>query len=299
MMAKKKTVSLPPNAELEQIAISKIRDTEAPVTAKQLAGIVSASIKIPELILTSILDDAVSKGLLYPFPPATAKGKARYWSRDFVDFGCYLIIQSIQKKGPQPKTKLKSAAKGLNDEQFQLALKKLIDSQQVREHPPLGKSKSAPYGIHPPAPEPYMKDLGNQFGKVVEQLIAAGVDRRDLTDVVETWFAKAGITLAPKTSLPSDQATTEVREIDLLILVRQIEPGADRGALVTARELRRAANLDKLQFDQSVLGLARQGKLMLHRHDHASGLTTSERDELVTDGAGTYYVGMALRRVDG
>ncbi len=85
-------------------------------------------------------------------------------------------------------------------------------------------------------------------------------------------------------------------DMDLLALMRQIEPGADNGALVPARNLRRAAQLDKRDFDGRVLDLARAGRLTLHRHDFATGLSTTERDELVCDGAGTFYVGMALRR---
>ena len=78
--------------------------------------------------------------------------------------------------------------------------------------------------------------------------------------------------------------------------MRQIEPGADNGALVAARNLRRAAKLDKHEFDRAVLELARNGRLTLHRHDFATSLSATERDELVSDGEGTFYVGMALRR---
>jgi glycosyltransferase A (GT-A) superfamily protein (DUF2064 family) len=83
--------------------------------------------------------------------------------------------------------------------------------------------------------------------------------------------------------------------VDLIALMRLIEPGANRGALVGARDLRRAAKLEKQSFDRAVMELARQGRLSLHRHDYATSLSAAERDELVTDGAGTYYVGMALR----
>ena len=78
-------------------------------------------------------------------------------------------------------------------------------------------------------------------------------------------------------------------------VMKRIEPGAERGALVGARELRRAVRLPKPDFDHAVLELARQGQLSLHRHDYATSLTPQERDELVTDGDGTFYVGMALR----
>jgi hypothetical protein len=77
--------------------------------------------------------------------------------------------------------------------------------------------------------------------------------------------------------------------------MKQVEPGAQHGALVTSRELRRAARLNKADFDALALELARQGRLVLHRHDFASSLSPEEKDELVSDGQGNYYVGLALR----
>jgi hypothetical protein len=83
--------------------------------------------------------------------------------------------------------------------------------------------------------------------------------------------------------------------VDLVRLMRQLDAGADRGALVTARVLRGAAGLPKKQFDELALQLSRAGRIVLHRHDFASSLSVVERDELVTDGEGQYFVGMALR----
>ncbi len=298
-MAKKKSTSVPPTLEAQNEAFSKLRQTSLPVTAKQLSGMLVAPFKISEALLIPILDAAVANGELHGFLPATAKGKPRFWDRDLTEFGRCLIVQSIQKKGPQPKAKLKSAAKGLTDEMFQQAFEGLIGSHRLCEHPPVGKSKISKYGIESPACEPYFKDVGKQLAKIVEQLIAVGVDRTSLTDAIVVWLAQSGLSVTTASERSNVPASTGVGEIDLLMLMRQIEPGAERGALVTSRELRHAANLDKPLFDQVVLNLAREGRLMLHRHDHATGLSPSERDELVTDGSGTYYVGMALRRSEG
>ena len=298
-MAKKKSVPLPPELEIRNRAVLTIRINAEPVTARQLSGLLAGWFKIPELVLVPILDESVSNGSLHPFPAATAKGKPRYWDRDFVEYGQLQIEKTIQKKGPQPIAKLKTAAKGLSDSQFKQAFQNLISSQRVREHPPMGKSKTLKYGTAPPAVEPYLKDVGKQLSKIVEQLIGAGVDRGAITEAIGSWLSQSGLPLSGNRITSGVSPALAPVQLDLLMLMRQIEPGAERGALVASRELRRAANSDKADFDRAVLDLARQGRLMLHRHDHASGLSSSERDELVTDGAGTYYVGMALRRVDG
>lgn len=96
----------------------------------------------------------------------------------------------------------------------------------------------------------------------------------------------------------------------VLEAIRDIEPGADRGALVGCSELRREfPRTPKAEFDRAVCDLARAGVLCLHRHDYVTSLTPQERDEMVwcsTDPAtdtwskqscpGAFFVGVALRQ---
>jgi hypothetical protein len=298
-MAKKKTIPLPPTSEAREEVLKMMRRTDEPVTARQLSGRLVAPFRIAEAILAPILDEFVANGSLRSIPAATAKGKPRYWDRDLVRFGQLMMVKTLDKKGPQTRAKLQVAVKGLDSGEFQQAFQGLLDSQGLRAHPPLGNSKILKYGTQPPSPEPYLQDWGIRLLKVVEQLTAVGVGRDALSKATLAWLIQAGLPVGPVESSSVPSPASSIEGLDLLMLMRQIEPGAERGALVAARELRRAANLDKPQFDQAVLGLARQGRLMLHRHDYANGLSSSDRDELVTDGAGAYYVGMALRRTEG
>ena len=85
----------------------------------------------------------------------------------------------------------------------------------------------------------------------------------------------------------------------ILERISQLDPAAWRGALVAVRDLRRSPALvgvSRDAFDQAVLELGRQGRVALHRHDWPQSLTPEERYELVTDGQGTYYIGIALRQ---
>jgi hypothetical protein len=83
---------------------------------------------------------------------------------------------------------------------------------------------------------------------------------------------------------------------DLVALMKQVNPGAELGALIGVAELRRRAGLSKEAFDREALALAKGGRVSLHPHDFPGGLTPERRAELITDGAGRYYVGLALRR---
>jgi hypothetical protein len=55
---------------------------------------------------------------------------------------------------------------------------------------------------------------------------------------------------------------------------------------------------DKPAFDKAVLSLYRQRRVYLDRHDYPQGLSAVERDGLVPDGLGTYFVLICLREPD-
>jgi len=82
---------------------------------------------------------------------------------------------------------------------------------------------------------------------------------------------------------------------DIVQIMRWLDSGADRGALITFRKLRKPAGLSKQQFDELLLRLSRQRKLVLHRHDFPHSLDAAERDQLVHDGDDSYFVGATLR----
>ncbi len=269
---------------------------ECPLTAKELTRQLETPVKFAEVTLTVFLNEHVAAGRLHSIPPKTTKGGTRYWGRDLAQFGRGLIVALLDQKGSQSKTDLKKGIKGLNATAFEQAFQALIAEGRVCEHPPIGRAKAVRFGSQPPAPEPYLKDVGVQLTKIVSQLVAANVSSAELRRALVQLVESTGISFGSTAATRADGVVARATEVDLLTLMRQIEPGTDNGALVPARNLRRAAQLDKRDFDLRVLDLARAGRLTLHRHDFATGLSTTERDELVCDGAGTYYVGMALRR---
>lgn len=295
-MAKKKTVS-PPSPETREHLLSLFAATTEPITASQASKLLSGPHKLKEAEVIPILDEFVASAKLQAFPPKTAKGKPRYWDRGIDELARLTILATVDKKGALAKADLRKAVKQVPEAAFETAFQSLTETRTLFEHPPLGKKKVLSYGRLPPSPDAYLKDLGAQLTKVVAQLSAARVPeaelRRALVQLVEATGVPFGGVAKAEASAKPEQA------VDLVSLIKRIEPAAINGALVAARELRRAANLVKSQFDAAVLDLARQGRLMLHRHDFANGLEPAEREELVTDGAGTYYVGVALRREQG
>ena len=281
---------------IQSAAQAAVQQAERPGTARELSGRLGLPFKITEPELVPILNELVESGAIHAIAPATAKGKPRYWRGDGLEFGRLEILQHLEASGALPEARLRKAIKGLSDAQFRQIIQSAIDAREMWRHPPLGKSKHELLGKSPPSPEPYLRDVGDQLAQVVAQLKAAQVPLEVLRRSVVQLLESAGIEFAARSQAARGAASlAEPPSVDLIGMMRRLEPGADRGALVGSRDLRRAAQLDKFPFDQAVLELARQGRLSLHRHDYAASLSPAERDDLVTDGAGTYYVGMALR----
>ncbi|MDB5342846.1 MAG: uncharacterized protein JWP89_1223 [Schlesneria sp.] len=294
-MPAKKAPSAPPSPETLERVLAVVQSTAEPMTAGQLSKLLVVTPKLTESKLTPVLDEFVASSRLRRFAGKTPKGKPRYWDRGANELGQSLITAAIAKKGPQARSALRTAAKQVPDETFDGAMKSLLETGAIFEHPPLLKKKEL-FGTTPPSPGPYLTAIGTQLSKVVDQLLAAKVSqsevRRSLLELVEA----TGISVFSGATGHEAASPAPVADVDLLALMKRIEPAAENGALVPARDLRRAANLEKTRFDHAVLDLARQGRVMLHRHDFAAGLSEADRDELVADGRGTYYVGMALRR---
>lgn len=272
-----------------------LRDLPTPLTAGEIARRIAGPLKFTEAELMLQLEELAAGGALHAFPPKTPKGKARFWNRGPLEFARGAIMQAVATKGPQPAAKLKAAAKGAAAAEIDQALAELLESRRLWRHPPVGKKGKELYAGTPPSPDAYLRDLGRELMAIVAQLGAAQVPHEDVRRALVRLIETAGVSLGQ--AVRQDESPHGLAaDIDLLVLMRRLEPGADRGALIGARELRRVANLSKEAFDRAALALSRAGRLSLHRHDYPASLTPAERDELVTDGAGTYYIGMAIRQ---
>jgi hypothetical protein len=87
--------------------------------------------------------------------------------------------------------------------------------------------------------------------------------------------------------------------LDDLVLKRMLEikPSAATGAPVQISQLRHALRpeiADKDVFDRTIMELAEQGRVAVHRHDYASSLNEEELAALVSDGRGNYFIGVTL-----
>lgn len=279
-----------------QAALSLLRTADEPLTAKEIAGTLTTPMKFPEKDLDPILKECTAAGLIHSIPPKTAKSKERFWGQDFLEYGRRRVLETLKLKGPLATAKLQTTLKDLDKGQFDRVLSSLEERGAVFRHPP---RKSGPelLGSRPPAPEDYLKEVQTLLTKVVTTLRSANVPLDALRRAIVQLAEGAGIPFGAGMSTPP--APAKPITVDLIALMQRLEPGVERGALVGIRDLRQAAGMPKAQFDELMLHLARDGRLSLHRHDYPASLSAAERDDLVTDAHGQFYVGVALRQSPG
>jgi len=290
----------PPVEEIRRELLKVVLAAEEPLTAPAIAKLLPPTHKTSGKDLVPLIEECcVPDGAVHRVPATTPKGKPRYWHHDVVELGRRAVIKLLDAKGPQTAAAIKKAAKGLDDAEFQAVFQGLVAEKAVCLHPPVGKANKELFGSKPPSPEKYLGEIGKQLTRIVNQLTEAHVPRDELRRALVQLIEAAGISFSTSAISRGDRPTAAAPPlVDLIGLMMSIEPRAERGALVGSRDLRRAAQMDKLAFDRAVLELARQGRVSLHRHDYASSLSTAEQDELVADGDGKFYVGVALRRAE-
>jgi hypothetical protein len=142
-----------------------------------------------------------------------------------------------------------------------------------------------------------------------------GVDEKGLKSATKGKLAGAIIersrnagTAEPKPTEPKPKKepkgkakpmTPEQQEETVHAAMRELDSQVDTGAPVLASDLRKKMpkNLQSQEaFSNLMIGLAEQGKVVLHRHDHLGKLTPKEKSELIVDPSdGTHYALVAYR----
>jgi hypothetical protein len=225
-----------------------------------------------------------------------AKGKIeRFFAADPVATLDHVVRGLLAQSGPLTEVDLKKAAEkearghgALIPEWRKSALARHI----VFEHAPLPRSRAKRYGAEPDLARLLAKTF-TELRKALSQIDAAGVPRERVADAVQKELGLAGRSAAGPTAAvsPDGDADRDLVRAALHRLASEHRPGT----LLLVHDLRARTPLDKERFDAAALALAREGAAVLHHHDHAAALDETERRQLVTDGRGTHYIGIAPR----
>jgi hypothetical protein len=260
------------------------------------AGVVSAArvktaLRLPLEAIDSTLKGLVAEGRLHIWQPGKT---AQYCLFDPQSAAQETILKALAA-GPLTEKELvhwiKKRLAGYNAKNLKQHVSPLLQSRQVFDHPKYGGTK-ARYGLKPPEPDLYLVKAKTEIETVHRLLAPSGVS-------LETVFRALGehIGLMTKPSArekekPEDRMSTIETERLILEGITRLQPLGQSRALVSIRELRRLLTLTKNDFDQAVFSLAVRGRVALHQHDFPGSLSPDEREEMVRDDRGTYYVGI-------
>lgn len=253
------------------------------------ASKIKTGLKLPLEIIEPALSELLDAGRLYRWQP----GKTPYFCLTEPRKTALEAILNALAAGPLTEKDLIIGwvRKKLPGYQARHLKEHLSYSDQVYEYPKYGMVKSR-YGLEPPEPGPYLSKAVQDITAVHDLLAPCQVSLEGIYEALGRELDLEPMARAPSPERSPDERTS--REAQPLILegITRLQPLGQRRALVSIRDLRRSVSLKKSVFDRAVLSLALQGKVALHHHDFPSSLSPDEREELVRDEQGTFYVGI-------
>lgn len=282
-----KRIVVPPrvytNEELERVALDLIVQASGLASndfKKVLAGDLK---KADKTVVAAALRLSARRAC---FRWGSAK-KMRFFTEDPFD-ALALAVKEALSGSPLTEAELKARVeahhRGFSD-LLKEWLKGALARGEVFTHPPAKGSKLKRYGNEPNV-DGLLKNVIKQLKLVLASVAGQRIAKTRLLDAIAVELG-----LAPG----STPATTSAREHVLLGLY-ELSLESSVNGLLSLRELRARLPLDKPTFDRVVLELSRDEIVTLHHHDFPTSFSDSERDELVADDRGQYYVGIALRR---
>jgi predicted transcriptional regulator len=270
----------------------------------------------PKAQTETLLSELVKSGLVR----RSGKSKAVYW-HPMLEPQAQERICAVLSDGPRNQTQMNQLQSkllpGWPKTQRTALLKQLLQTRRVYRWPKQGNAVF--FSTQPPDPQAYLPDLisnwADKLQHLANQFAASGIAPEQIYSLANDLWQQAlpAITFhaqvvgsKPEPERSINQTTTSQQNNGLaddeqLLLegMFQLEPAAAKGALVSVTRLWRLLKdkfPDKQSFDQTALSLAEQNRVALHWHDYPSSLSQSERDELVRDERGNYYIGITLRK---
>ena len=235
---------------------AQVRELVAASMSPLDAGALRRALKLKAKLKDAFAHWLAGRGFV-EWPPATAKGGPRYWTRSDEDVAEEIALAAAVTP-LDPKKLLTAISKGKSGypkDRGSALLAKLEDEGKLHRQPLLAETK---YKLTSRLTEESREFLHRALRVVLRSLKALG---------------ESPVTVAEE----KPEAGPDARILELLA---QLEP--QKGLLVTASRLRRAAiGISKEQFDDAVMRLYRSEQVLLHRHSGPFLLPADERNELI------------------
>jgi hypothetical protein len=265
-------------------AVESLRRSDRPLTAREIVKSIPPPSRMDPRALEPLLKQDAR---VIPWPSRTRSAPPRYWTRQPQEIAGSVLMDLLADRAltaSDLQRKMGRHLAGFSTTEKRALVESQVDTLlaagRLYRHPPPGKGKPK-YSAKPAKATDYVAKLQKELDALVAKLTPDGITREQILEALRGE--------RPLAELPQRIA----RRITEYL---KSKPGG-----IEVGRLRRDLGLslaDKAAFDEAVLSLYRQRHVYLDRHDWPAGLNQAEKDELVTDGRGNYFVVIALRDAD-
>lgn len=278
----------------------------APLTAEVIYQNLPGGYASGKKELTGILRSEVQSGRLFRWQPGPRSRKERFWHQEESGYIQERILASLAAQPLTRQALLEKMKKNVVayagttlTKLINTTVESLVKGKTLYLLPPFGRYRSLRYSRTPADPRNYLAAVRKEFELVCRKLKKAGVTPDDiLTALVDmTGFS---LSLHPPDTLSTSKSKEMLSEVLLntvLASISQLDPKALHQAPIWIPDLRQYLKLPKTTFDRAILTLAERGKVFLNRHAHPAQMTDAEKETMIPDDQGGYYVVVVLRRI--
>ncbi|MDM8517338.1 hypothetical protein QUF76_14140 [Desulfobacterales bacterium HSG16] len=293
----------PDNADIFSDIIEALHQAKKPLTLPEINALFPVSKRSG---LSSATLSFVREGKIFKWP--AARGGACYWSVTPENYCREKIIKILSDKNLTRAALDKKLAGQMFGHSLNhiktlriKILNQLIREKQIFEHPPVGfHGKVSIFGTRMADPRLYFSNVKKEFETICKKLRKTGIPNEMIYKAAREVLMPDEENAQTRAAKPSiakicDQSPETCAKQVLEAIIR-VEPAALQQVLVSTNSLRLAAGLTKEIFDRTIIYLARQEKLFLHEHACPDAMTDEDRNLLVKDDQGNYFMGVVLRK---
>jgi len=287
-----------------------IKQSLKPLTADEIHHDIPGLYQLKKQDMAKLLKREAASGALYRWSAGPGSRKERFWHQeettyfqDRIRFALSRqmltqsdLMENVKENAvPCSKTRLTRIV--------HTTLTVLIKEKTLFEIPPWGSYKKSRYATHPPDLKVYLDKTRKEFDRICQKLKKVGIGAGQVFAAFENMLSLSRTDVSPP-GMPKNRdfqsafPAPDVSETVLNRIVKtmlKIAPGAIQQAPVWIPDLRNALDLPKSTFDCAVMILAKQGKVFLNKHAHPAQMTDSEKEAMIADGQGNYFVVVVLR----
>jgi len=254
---------------------------EQPLNLAKLRSQLSGPYKVPAKLKDALVALLDADSGIYQWPAATAKAGPRYWTRNAREWAEPVIIAAAADSPVAATKVLGAVSKQYGKGAAEALLAELIGQGTLIRVPLFGGPKAKLCSRIPD-----------------EAAFRAELDAARV--VIEAGYRRLGGPLPDGRGSVRDELVGDEPVGDEVVLEALGMAEPRKGLLVTAPRIYRALpEVAKAEIDAALLRLQEARRVILHRHSNPQSLSDEERQSLIQDVAGNYYVGACWRVQEG